>query len=150
MTLQLKHFSYISAMQRKILRLVMTDFCCWVPICIMAFVKLAGAPVSDTAYAFSAIILLPLNSALNPILYSSLLDSMIRKCCGIVHSEMSKNTSCTSSSDKYDKNEVMMNVTNQSDHSTPKIPNKSKISSGKLYETTPASRNDWIEEISPL
>ena len=66
-------------MQRKIYRLVATDFCCWVPISIMAFVNFSGIPVSETAYVISAIVLLPINSALNPILYSDVLDKILSK-----------------------------------------------------------------------
>ncbi|XP_039257513.2 uncharacterized protein LOC120334123 isoform X1 [Styela clava] len=67
------------AMQRKILRLIITDFCCWVPICIMSFCKLAGVNIQDTAYAVAAIVLLPINSALNPILYSDMVDAVYKK-----------------------------------------------------------------------
>lgn len=68
--------NYFTAMQRKILRLVMTDFCCWVPISIMAFLNLGGVRLPGLAYAVSAIILLPINSALNPIIYSNVLDKL--------------------------------------------------------------------------
>nr|XP_039260639.1 uncharacterized protein LOC120336918 isoform X3 [Styela clava] len=66
-------------MQLKILRLIITDFCCWIPICIMAFCKLGGANVSNTAYVVAAIVLLPINSALNPVLYSDLPDALYKK-----------------------------------------------------------------------
>nr|XP_039248860.1 uncharacterized protein LOC120326605 [Styela clava] len=64
----------IIALQRKVTRIVLTDFCCWMPICIMAFLKVSGVPVSDLAYAVTAIILLPINAAMNPFLYSDVLD----------------------------------------------------------------------------
>ncbi|CAK8675570.1 unnamed protein product [Clavelina lepadiformis] len=67
------------AMQRKIIRLIATDFCCWVPITIMAFINFSGVPVPNVAYAVSAIVLLPINSALNPILYSSFVDNLTAK-----------------------------------------------------------------------
>ncbi|CAK8693080.1 unnamed protein product [Clavelina lepadiformis] len=66
-------------LQNKILRLVITDFCCWIPLCIMAFINFSGVPVSDVAYAITAIVLLPINSSLNPILYSNLVDKMVAK-----------------------------------------------------------------------
>ena len=65
-----------SRMQRRILRIIITDFLCWIPICIMAFVKLSGFQVNDVAYIVSAGLLLPINSAFNPLLYSSLLDKL--------------------------------------------------------------------------
>ena len=63
-------------MQRRISRIIITDFLCWIPICIMAFVKLSGFHVDDVAYIVSAGLLLPINSAFNPLLYSSLLDKL--------------------------------------------------------------------------
>ena len=65
-----------SRMQRRISRIIITDFLCWIPICIMAFVKLSGFHVDDVAYIVSAGLLLPINSAFNPLLYSSLFDKL--------------------------------------------------------------------------
>ena len=65
-----------SRMQRRISRIIITDFLCWIPICVMAFVKLSGFYVDDVAYIVSAGLLLPINSAFNPLLYSSLLDKL--------------------------------------------------------------------------
>ena len=69
-----------SKMQRRISRIIITDFMCWIPICIMAYVKCAGYYVDDVAYIVSAGLLLPINSAFNPLLYSPLLDKLIEKC----------------------------------------------------------------------
>ena len=66
-----------STMQRRISRIIITDFLCWIPICIMAFVKLSGVYVDDVAYIVSAGLLLPINSAFNPLLYSSLLGEIV-------------------------------------------------------------------------
>ena len=64
-------------MQKRIARIIATDFCCWIPICIMAYIRLAGTHFSDIVYQISAAILLPINSALNPFLFSSLPDKLI-------------------------------------------------------------------------
>ena len=65
-----------ATMQKRITRIIATDFCCWIPICVMAFVRL-GVEFSDIAYQISAVLLLPINSAMNPILFSSLFDKLI-------------------------------------------------------------------------
>ena len=65
-----------SRMQKRISRIIITDFLCWIPICIMGFVKLSGFYVDDVAYIVSAGLLLPINSAFNPFLYSSLLNKL--------------------------------------------------------------------------
>ena len=58
-----------SAMQQKIYRLVVANFCCWVPISVITFSTFLGADISSNAYTISAVVLLPINSALDPILY---------------------------------------------------------------------------------
>jgi len=50
--------------------LIVTDFICWVPVCLMSFIRLGGVRLPDSAYALSAVVLLPVNSALNPFIYS--------------------------------------------------------------------------------
>ena len=68
-----------TTMQKRIARIIATDFCCWIPICVMAFVRL-GVEFSDIVYQISAVLLLPINSAMNPILFSSLFDKLIDLC----------------------------------------------------------------------
>ena len=67
-------------MQKRISRIIITDFLCWIPICIMAYVKLSGYYIDDIAYIVSAGLLLPINSAINPLLYSSLFDKLTKIC----------------------------------------------------------------------
>ena len=66
-------------MQRRIARIIATDFCCWIPICAMAYVRL-GVDFSDIVYQLSAVLLLPINSALNPFLFTALPDKLISWC----------------------------------------------------------------------
>ena len=68
-----------ATMQKRIARIIATDFCCWIPICVMAFVRL-GVEFSNIAYQVSAVLLLPINSAMNPILFSLLFDKLINLC----------------------------------------------------------------------
>ncbi|XP_078485036.1 uncharacterized protein LOC113474128 [Ciona intestinalis] len=67
------------SMQSRISRLILTDFICWVPICVMAYISLAGVNLNKIVYAVSAGILLPVNSALNPIIYSKFVEDNIKK-----------------------------------------------------------------------
>ena len=57
-------------MRLKVMLLIGTDGCCWIPVCISAFVSYAGYRLPDTMYIASATILLPINSVLNPLIYS--------------------------------------------------------------------------------
>ena len=52
--------------------LVLTDFVCWVPVGILSIlVQIGVVEVSPTAYVWIAAFVLPINSALNPFLYTS-------------------------------------------------------------------------------
>ena len=66
-------------MQKRIARIIITDFACWVPICIMAFVAFSGLYNSFMFYEIAAGFLLPINSALNPFLYSVSLSKLFKR-----------------------------------------------------------------------
>ena len=55
---------------RKVAFIILTDFACWGPIIIMTIASLCQVKVPPTLSAWVAIIILPINSALNPILYT--------------------------------------------------------------------------------
>nr|CAB3263501.1 glycoprotein 330-like [Phallusia mammillata] len=71
--------NYLPSLQTKISRIIITNFCCWIPICVMSFISVAGVTLSDDIYAVAAIVLLPINSAANPFLYSKLPDMLWQK-----------------------------------------------------------------------
>ena len=67
-------------MQRRIARLLITDFVCWIPICIIAFTKASlKFRLPNDVYAATIAFLLPINSALNPILYSSFFENLVNR-----------------------------------------------------------------------
>ncbi|XP_061178754.1 uncharacterized protein LOC133187411 [Saccostrea echinata] len=55
---------------RGLFLVIFTDFICWFPIGIMGLLALRGYVVSGEVYAWVAVFILPINSALNPFLYS--------------------------------------------------------------------------------
>ena len=56
---------------KKMFLIVLTDFCCWVPIGILSILVQAGAVrINPAAYAWIATFILPINSAINPFLYT--------------------------------------------------------------------------------
>ncbi len=58
-------------MAKKMSLLVLTDFCCWVPVGILSILVQAGVvEVSPQAYVWIAAFVLPINSTLNPFLYT--------------------------------------------------------------------------------
>ena len=55
---------------RRLLTVVVSDFLCWFPIGLLGLLASAGVPISGEANIAVAIFILPLNSALNPFLYT--------------------------------------------------------------------------------
>ena len=75
-------------MTRKVALLVVTDGLCWIPICILFFLsQIAGQILPDSTYIITACVLLPINSALNPLIYSQcgiqLVKSLNLRCFGL-------------------------------------------------------------------
>lgn len=61
-----------SALAKRFAFIVMTDFCCWMPIIIINILSLTENfyDPNKIAYVWIAVFALPLNSSLNPILYT--------------------------------------------------------------------------------
>ncbi|CAH1267767.1 RXFP1 [Branchiostoma lanceolatum] len=80
-------FSLLSDMSfaKRFFFIVLTDSLVWVPITAIKFIALTSGPISGTTYAWIVIFVLPINSAINPILYSlttktftTLIDQVVR------------------------------------------------------------------------
>ena len=81
-------------MHRRMLFIVLTDFCCWIPVCVFSidfYVRSMYAPpctflsyTRSLEYWFPAFLtlLLPINSAINPFIYSFRLWTPLRKALG--------------------------------------------------------------------
>ncbi|XP_070539486.1 uncharacterized protein [Ptychodera flava] len=59
-----------TALARRMTAIILTDFLCWMPIIIMGLIGLSGVYIPPDVYAFTAVFILPLNSSINPILYT--------------------------------------------------------------------------------
>nr|KAG5700957.1 hypothetical protein BaRGS_034242 [Batillaria attramentaria] len=55
---------------RRLITVAVSDFLCWFPVGLLGLMSSAGIPVASEFSVFTAVIVLPLNSALNPFLYS--------------------------------------------------------------------------------
>ena len=69
-----------AAMARKMMFIVLTDFCCWMPVIVIGILSLTGNfhDPEKIAYLVIAIFVLPVNSSINPILYT-FLDATVRQ-----------------------------------------------------------------------
>ena len=58
------------AIAKQLSLVVMTDCMCWLPIITMGLMTLSGFDLGEAAYRWSALLVLPIDSALNPLLYT--------------------------------------------------------------------------------
>ena len=61
-----------SALARRVFAIILTDLCCWIPVIILsilALVKKFNDP-DGTTYVWFAVFVLPVNSSVNPLLYT--------------------------------------------------------------------------------
>ncbi|XP_060567599.1 uncharacterized protein LOC132726308 [Ruditapes philippinarum] len=55
---------------RNLLLVVTSDFLCWFPIGCIGFMAMSGYEISSDVYAWIIVFIFPVNSALNPVLYT--------------------------------------------------------------------------------
>ena len=55
---------------RRLFIVVFSDFCCWFPVGVMGLMAKSGVPIPGVVNVWTAVFILPLNSALNPFLYT--------------------------------------------------------------------------------
>ena len=58
------------ALAKKFFVIVLTDFLCWFPIILTSFLSIGGVPVHPQVSVWLVVFILPLNSFLNPFLYT--------------------------------------------------------------------------------
>ena len=58
------------AIARRLFIVVVTDFFCWFPVGVMGLLAASGVPIPGDVNVWTAVFILPLNSALNPFLYT--------------------------------------------------------------------------------
>ncbi|XP_072025541.1 G-protein coupled receptor GRL101-like [Amphiura filiformis] len=82
--------------------LVLTDMFCWMPIIVMGCMSQVGIFIPPDVYAWTAVLVLPLNSSLNPYLYTILTSETSRKKGNGKHSTVTKPTPVNSRSNSRD------------------------------------------------
>jgi hypothetical protein len=64
---------------RKMSLIVATDFVCWVPVIILKLLEFRGLTIPPEVSAWTAVFILPLNSAINPFLYTAEIFGFIKR-----------------------------------------------------------------------
>lgn len=62
--------SHDVCVRRRFFFIVLTDSVCWAPIIITSIIKFSSVEISGDTYAWLVVFVLPLNSAVNPLLYT--------------------------------------------------------------------------------
>ena len=63
----------------RISLIVATDIACWLPIIVYTYSSFFGYPVPDSVHSLTSIALLPINSLINPIIYSKIDVILMKK-----------------------------------------------------------------------
>lgn len=79
------------AVARQLFLVAMSNFACWFPIAIMGFVSLSGYEIGLSAFAWSTVLIMPINAALNPLLYT--VPAAMKKIAGFRKEEGKKRPS---------------------------------------------------------
>ena len=66
-------------MQRKISLIIATDFCCWIPFVIICTLHSLSVLDATRWYSLFSIVILPINSVANPLLYDNKLTECIKQ-----------------------------------------------------------------------
>ena len=76
-----------AAMARKLLFIVLTDFVCWMPVILIGVLSLMGKfhDPQGLVYVWIAVFVLPVNSSINPILYTFSNTNVKEKLVGYSH-----------------------------------------------------------------
>ena len=70
-----------SQLQRRVARIIFTNLICWTIITIIAYSSHSGVILDKALYVVSFVFLFPINSAINPLLFSSLPEKVIKLLC---------------------------------------------------------------------
>ena len=104
-------------MMARIFAIIVTDLLCWFPIIVMVFVSYSGYRLSNIAHIISSTVFLPINSLINPIIYSRLGEKSYQKVKLYLNSTVQKPQKTNSQSGKEAVLEVQQkNFLNENQH----------------------------------
>ena len=69
-----------SALARRVFAIILTDFSCWVPVIILSILALTSQfhDEEGLVYVWFAVFVLPVNSSVNPVLYTFSTPKVLR------------------------------------------------------------------------
>ena len=66
-------------MQRKVSMIIATDFCCWVPFVLICCLHSLSVLDATPWYSLFSVVILPINSVINPLLFDSTVTKQLAK-----------------------------------------------------------------------
>ena len=79
-------------MNQKIAIIIVTDFLCWIPFIVICFLHSVGVLDATPWYALFSMVILPINSVINPLLYDDVLTEAIRRPSRVIWTRISSST----------------------------------------------------------
>ncbi|XP_072042509.1 uncharacterized protein [Amphiura filiformis] len=86
------------SMARRMTLIVATDFVCWMPIILLGIASIGGAYIPPQVFAWVAVFVLPVNAAINPVMYTLVTTPYVRRAFNRARSSLA-NTSFSMSMD---------------------------------------------------
>ena len=74
-----------TALQRKISLIILSDACCWIPFIVIGLLHFGRQIDASPLYDLCSIVVLPVNSLINPIIYHSEFNEYVRVTKGILN-----------------------------------------------------------------
>ena len=106
-------------LQRKISFVILTDFLCWVPFIVICFLHTMGTIDASPWYALLSILILPINSIINPLLYDSVIVKRVTK---LFHRlRRTQNPINRTQSSEYTVPRILHSIGREPGHTTPPI-----------------------------
>ena len=106
-------------LQRKISFIILTDFMCWTPFIVFCFLHTMGIIDASPWYALLSILILPINSIINPLLYDSVIVNGLTM---LLHRlRRTPNTNSRAQTAGYTTSPILPDVAREPGHTTPPI-----------------------------
>ena len=82
-----------SRLQKKIFVIILTDFLCWVPFIIISLLHTIGVLDASPWYAVLSILILPINSVINPLIYDDTIKTFRKRFVSTIRSRSDRKSS---------------------------------------------------------
>ena len=117
-------------LQKKISIIILTDFLCWVPFVIICFLHTIGQVDASPWYALLSILILPINSVINPLLYDETVGRIVGRVFRWIRRvvDMRKIAQRLRIFGSHGETRIRTDVTSEPGHTPPALPDAARES----------------------